>query len=154
MLGVAGQVDLAVLADDAATLVDEDRGVVVPCDAVFMGEFGKTQVEADPELTRAVEQRLGRGIRHRALEIRVDVILSIEIPVREECGKRAFWKHHHVAAVRPGLPHERDQPCDSQSARIGARNRAELRGADGEDAGHRASLQSSADRQHRAPRGF
>jgi hypothetical protein len=36
--------------------------------------------------------------------------------------------------MRPGLAHERDQARDSLRARFSARDRAELRGADGEDA--------------------
>src|SRR5204862_5138501 len=46
MLGMAGQVYLAVAPDDASVGIDQDRGVVMPRLAVFLGQLGIAQVEA------------------------------------------------------------------------------------------------------------
>ena len=103
VLGVAGQVNLAVLAEDAAVLVDENRRVVAMRRSVFDRELRVAQVEADAELARAVEQRLRRRIGHLAFEVRVELILPVVVPVREEGGERAFRKHDEIAAVRRRL---------------------------------------------------
>jgi hypothetical protein len=87
-----------------------------------------------PSSARAFEQRLCRGVRHLALEIRVDVLLPVVVPVREEGGERAFREYHEVAAVRRGLPHQHDHACHGVRAAVRARDRAELGGADGHDA--------------------
>ena len=57
VIGVAGQIDLAVLADDPAVRADQDRGVVAVPRAAFFCELGVAEVEADLELGR----ELGRG---------------------------------------------------------------------------------------------
>src|SRR2546423_8917124 len=103
---------LAVLADDAARLVDQDRGVEMMRDPAFHRQLRKTEVEAYAELARAFEQRLSRRVRHLAFEMRVDVLLSVVVPVREEGSERAFREYHEVAAVRLGLPHQHDHACD------------------------------------------
>jgi len=55
--------------------------------------------------------------------------------------------------MRPGLAHERDQARDRLAARLGARDRPELGGADGEDARHSAYFHCKAFRlRHEAKR--
>ena len=55
MVGMAGQVHLAVLANDAAGGVDEDRGVVAAGATTLESQLGRAQTEArfqSPPLTR------------------------------------------------------------------------------------------------------
>ena len=61
---VAGQVHFAILADELAGLVDQDRGVVPALVAMLEDKLGVTQGEADAEALRFLEQgaRLGPGI--------------------------------------------------------------------------------------------
>src|SRR5205814_272904 len=61
MLGMAGQVDLAVAPDDPPVALDEDRGVVMPLLAPLFGPLGITQIEAHPQLLCQLEQRPGLG---------------------------------------------------------------------------------------------
>lgn len=84
--------------------------------------------------SRAFEQRLCRGVRHLAFEIRVDVLLPVIVPMRKEGGQRAFREYHEVAAVGRSLPQQHDHACDGVRAADRARDRAQLGGADGEDA--------------------
>ena len=46
VLGMARQMDLAVLADDLAVALDQDRGVEAPDPPVLVGELGVAQAEA------------------------------------------------------------------------------------------------------------
>ena len=139
---MAGQVDLAVLADDPAGLVDEDRRVEAARAPVLDGELGVAEIKADAELARPVEQRLRLGFGHLALEIGVDLGLVLDPPVREERRQRAFGKDDEIAAVRLGLAHQRDHAGD-RLVRLSSRDRAELGGADGDDA---AMTSGSSDR--------
>src|SRR6266853_5157512 len=59
MLGMPGQVDLAVASDDPPVALDEDRGVVVPDLALLLGQLGIAEIEAHTQLLRQVEQRPG-----------------------------------------------------------------------------------------------
>ena len=74
----------------------------------------------------------GEGIC--ALEECVDLVLPLEVPARKEGRERELGIDDEVAAVRAGLPQEREQPRHDLPARLGAGDRAELRGADGDDA--------------------
>ena len=56
MLVMAGEMHLAVLADDAARCVDQDGGVVAVDRPVGLGELGIAEAEADAEPRRLVEQ--------------------------------------------------------------------------------------------------
>jgi hypothetical protein len=49
VVGMAGQMHLAILADNLRVLVDQDRGVVAACRAVLLGQFGVAQIETDAE---------------------------------------------------------------------------------------------------------
>jgi hypothetical protein len=57
VLGVAGKVDLAVPAEDAAVPVDENRRVVAMRRSILDRELRVAQVEADAKLARTIEQR-------------------------------------------------------------------------------------------------
>jgi hypothetical protein len=56
--------------------------------------------------------------------------------VREEGGERAFRKYDEIAALRRRLLEERDHSRDGARTAFRAGDRAELRGADGDDARH------------------
>ena len=127
-----------------ALLVDQDRRVEAPRAVVLVGEFGVAEVEADAELARGVEQRLRLGAGHRALEERVDLGLLLEVPAREERRQREFREHDEVAAVALGVAHQREHALDDLRARLAARDRAELGGADGDDAGHGAGAYAAS----------
>src|SRR5947207_2036228 len=136
--------DLPVLAEDPSGLVDEDRTVEMVRATPFDRQLRKPEIEAYSELSRAVEQRLRRGVGHLALEIGIDVVLPFVVPMREKGRERAFRKNHEVAAVRRGLSHQRDQARDGLSPGFGARDRAELGGTDGDDARHSACLHGNS----------
>src|SRR4030095_13696618 len=94
------------------------------------------EIEADAELARAIEQPLRRRIGHLALEMRVQLFLSVVVPMRKERRQRAFGKHDEIAAMRRRPVEQHAHPGDGAGATFGARDRAELRGADGDDAAH------------------
>src|SRR5579862_9560691 len=52
MLGMAGEVDFAVAAENAAVALDQDRRVVAPGLAFLLGQLGIAKVKADAELAR------------------------------------------------------------------------------------------------------
>src|SRR4029453_9432362 len=74
-VGRARQMDLAVLADDAAALVDEDGGIEAPLPAAFFVELGIAEMEADLQPLRFCEQRSRLGAGHLAFVERVDLRL-------------------------------------------------------------------------------
>ena len=55
MLGMPGQVDLAVAPDDPAVTLDQDRGVVAVELALLLGQLGIAEVEADTEFAGEIE---------------------------------------------------------------------------------------------------
>ena len=137
-LGGAGQVDLAVLADDAAVRADEDRGVEAAGRAVFLAELGVAEMEPDPEPPRLVEQRLRRGAGHLALEPGIDLVLRVVEPARKERGEREFGIDDKLAPAVRCLAHQVDEAFDHALARIGEVDGTELRGGGDETAGHGA----------------
>ena len=108
-------------------------------------------MEADPQLPRGREQRLGLVARHLGLEIAVELFRVVDDPAREEGGQRQFGKHHEGGAgvVRP-VEH-RDQPVDHLRARVRTLDRPHLCRSDGELSGHRL-LPSSHERPPLPPR--
>ena len=55
MLGVPGQVDLAVAPDNPAVTPDQDRGVVAAELALLLGQLGIAQIEAETELAGEIK---------------------------------------------------------------------------------------------------
>ncbi|GAA0007085.1 hypothetical protein BRDID11002_70910 [Bradyrhizobium diazoefficiens] len=55
MLGMAGQMNLAVFRDDRAALVHQNGGVVAPGDAGLDRQLGIAEVKPDTDLAREVE---------------------------------------------------------------------------------------------------
>src|SRR5215469_865694 len=55
MLGMAGEMNLAVAADNAPAGIDEDRRVVMPRLALLLRQLGIAEIEPDAELRREIE---------------------------------------------------------------------------------------------------
>ena len=91
---------------------DEDRGVVAVERAVLLAKLRIAEMEPDPEPLRLVEERLGRGVGHLAFEPRIDLILRIVEPAREERGEREFGIDHELAPTIRGLAQQLDETLD------------------------------------------
>ena len=134
VLRVAGQMDLPVLADEAARLVDQDRGVEAPGPAAVRDELGVAQAEADAEAPRLVEERSRLRPRHLPLEERVDLRLVLHPPAGKEGREGQLREDDEVGAAAVGLGEEGEEALDDERARLAPGNRAELRGGDGDRA--------------------
>src|SRR6516225_5192492 len=121
-----GQVDLAVAADDAAVALDQDRGIVMPRLAPFLGQLGVAEVKPDVELTREIKQRSGLGTWHFTLEKAVDLGLIGHPIAREEGRQRQLGEDDELRTPRMSLTHQSDQPADDRAAGVGEMDRAEL----------------------------
>ena len=89
------------------------------------------------EFARAIEQRPRRGVRHLALEEAVDLGLILHY----QRGKKVVSASSgNTTRLQPWLfawrSRSRMQARDRLGAAFSARDRAELGGADGDDAGH------------------
>ena len=116
---VAGQVHLAVLADQAAVRADEDRRVVA---VIVRRELGVADVEADAELARLVEQRPRLRARHFALEIAaVDLRRILHPPAREERGEGELREDDKPGAHAVRFAQQVDEALRSGGAAVGAR---------------------------------
>jgi hypothetical protein len=136
VLLVAGQVDLAEVGDDRAVPLDQDLGVVAVPDAVGIG-FGQLGIpEAEPEAEPAglVEQHLRLRPRHGGLVEMVELGDVVDEPPGEERRQAQLGVHDQVAPAVVALLEQGEQPLDHVLARIGPLDRAELSGADGDDA--------------------
>ena len=123
---MAGQVDLAVLADDPALGVDQDRGVEPAGSAALDGLFRIAEIKADAELGSQVEQRLHGRIRHLGFEERVDLRLVRHVPAGKEGGQRQLREDDQPCAGSVGPVHQGHQALDHGCPRIGAGDRTEL----------------------------
>ena len=94
VLGVAGQMDLAVLADETPIGSDQNRGVEAMVAAVLFRTLGIAQVEADAPGARQLEQRQRLGARHLRFEVPVDLGLVPHPPARKEGRERQFGEDH------------------------------------------------------------
>src|SRR3954447_8506110 len=92
-----------------------------------------------PLRPRLVEQRRGLVRGHLALEEGVDLVLVLHPPAQEEGGERQLGKDDEVAAVLARLAQEVEHAGNDRGAAVGALDRPELRGADGDDAAHATS---------------
>ena len=128
VVGVAGQVDLPVLADDLPVRPDEDRGVEPACAPLAgrLDQFGVAEVEAHPEALRLLEE--GPRLRPRHLPLEEAIRLrEIVVPVAgEEGGEGQLRVCHQPAAARRRLAHERDEPGHHLPAGFREMDRPEL----------------------------
>src|SRR5216683_928164 len=136
MLGVPRQVDLAVAPDDMPRRIDQDRRVVVARLAVFLGQLGIAEIEADAELPAEVEQWPRLGVRHVALEIAVDLALVGHPPARKERRQRQLGKDDKPGAIAMRLAQQGDQPLDHRRAAVGDVYGPELGNRGAKFAGH------------------
>ena len=104
-LGVARQVNLAVLADDCTFLVDQNRRVVAMDRARLLGQLGEAEVEGEAQLLGRREERLGLVSRHGGLEPAVDLGLVLHVPAGKEGGQRQLGKDDEVTGLAVGLLH-------------------------------------------------
>src|SRR5207249_3426411 len=133
VLGVAGQVDLAVLEDAAAARVDEERRVV----AMAIGRLLRVaEAEAEAEPPRLVEERLRFRPGHLGLEEGVDLGLILHPPARKERRQRELGEHDQLRAARLRLVQQREQALDDVGATVGALDRPELCRGHDHDAAH------------------
>src|SRR5882672_8123776 len=139
VLDVAGQVNLAVLRDDGAALIDQDRGVEAARAAALLQQFRITEIKSDADRAGDIEQALRLRSGQRALKKYVDVILVFEVPAREERRQRELREHDQIATMSCCLVQQRDQAIDDLRSRIGAGDRSELRRADRDDPTHSSS---------------
>src|SRR4051794_40196884 len=85
VVGMARQVNFAILECPVALFIDEDRGVEAPYLASFFRQLCIAQSESDTDLLCFFEQRrrLDRG--HLAFEEQIDVGLFFKMPAWEKC---------------------------------------------------------------------
>ena len=102
--------------------------------AVFPGQLGIAEIEADAELRRGVEERPRRLVRHLALEERVDLRLIVHPPAGKERRQRELGEHDEIAAARAGLVQVAHEALDDVAPRLIPGDRPELRRADRDDA--------------------
>ena len=139
MVGVSGKVYFAVLADDVAFLVDDDRSIVVADFAIFDRAFGEAKIKADPASPGFLEQRQGVTRRHRVLEKTVDFLLILHPPAGEKGGEREFRINDDVAFHIVSLAHQIDQSRDHRLAAVVSRDRTQLRSTDLKESAHFAT---------------
>src|SRR5262247_3478292 len=99
VVGMAGKMDLAILADDLPALVDENRSVVVTLLPVFDRELGVAEIESHAHLARAFEQGPRRGVWHLALEEAVDLRFVLHPPARKKCCERQLGIDDQIGAA-------------------------------------------------------
>ena len=131
VVGVAGQMHLAVLADDPAVAVGQDRGVEA---LAVRGELGIAERDGDLVFRRPFEQRPRRRVGHLALEPGIDLRLVGHVPAREERGERKLGVDDEVAVLRLGLVEQIDHPPDHGLPAVGLLDRAALGGRHAQDA--------------------
>ncbi len=98
MLGMAGQVDLAVAAEDASVRRDQDGRVVAFGFAGLDRQLGIAEIETDAESGRRLEERPCRRVGHLALEESIDLALILHPPARKERGEGELGKDHELRA--------------------------------------------------------
>ncbi len=136
-LDVAGQVDLAVFADDRAGAVDEHRGVEVPA---FRRQLGVAEAHGKAERARALEQGRGLGRGQDALEPGVRLGAVLMPPAREEGGEREFRIDHEGRTLGVRGLHQPDHPGDHARSRFGFLDRPELGCGDADGTRHAGEL--------------
>src|SRR5580692_9943947 len=130
VIGMAGQMNLAVFADDCAFLVDQNRRVVVMGLAALPLKLGVAQIKSYAERLGGLEQRPGCRARNLPFEEAVDLGIVLHPPARKEGRQRQLWVDHDVGAARLGLFHQFEQPRNDLLPRFIAGDRSELSARD------------------------
>src|SRR5215467_10153000 len=126
VLCVARQVNLAILADNLTSLVDEDRGIKAAGAARLLGQLGIAQMESESEASCFVEQRAGFGAGHLALEKSVYLLLVLHEPAWKEGGEGEFREHHQVTIMLLRLAQQHGHAAHDLGAGLVAGDGAEL----------------------------
>ena len=135
--GVTGKMHLAVLADDCALAIDEDRGVeVMP----IRRQLRIAEAHAHAVPGSPLEQRPRRGIRHFLLEPEIGLGTILVIPAREEGGERQLGIDDEVRPFGLRLIHQVEHARHHGLARLGLLDSAELGGGDSDNTGHDVHL--------------
>ena len=127
---MAGQMGLAIFADDLGRFVGEDAGVEV---MAVRRQLGIAEAHRHLVFGRAGKQRHRRRIRHLALEPGVDLGLILHVPAREKRRQRQFGIDDQIGPARLGLVHQRNHARNDGLAALGALNGAHLGGGDIDD---------------------
>ena len=127
---MAGQMDLAIFADDLARLVGENSGVEVMS---IRRQLRIAEIHRHLVLRRALEQRPRRSVRHLALEPIIELGPILHIPAREEGRERQFRIDDQVGAFCFGFVHQRNHALDHGLAAVGFLDRAHLGGGNIDD---------------------
>ncbi len=138
-LRVAGDMDLAVLADEPAVAADEDAGVVLHA----VRKLGVAQVEADALVARRVEERARQRAGHLSLEEGLDLRGIVDGPAREERGQRQLGKGDPGRAAAVRVVEQVDQPAHDLDTGVAALDGAQLRDGQVQLAGAHAALRAS-----------
>jgi hypothetical protein len=133
---MAGQVDLAVLADQSPVRPDQDRRIEMMRRALFFCPLGVAKVEANTLLTRQLEQRQRLRARHLALEILLDLVRIFHPVAREEGRQRELREHDELGAAAVGFLQHLDHALDHTRPAIGEVDRPQLGGGHFQTTGH------------------
>src|SRR5262249_34899759 len=136
-VGRTWQVDLAIFADDATALVDEDAGVVAPKSPTFFGQLGIAEMKSDLEPLGLLEQRPRLGAGHLAFVEGIDLRLVAQHPTRKERRQRQLGVDDQIATHAVRLAHQLDQPAYHLGTAFVAGDRPQLRAADRDVTRHR-----------------
>src|SRR5262245_10620546 len=97
---MAGQMHLAILADDSSVPIDQNRGV----EMMAIGrELGITERETDTIVRGLLEERARRRIRHLAFEPGVDFRRLRHVPAWKKRRQRKLRIDYEVAVLSLGL---------------------------------------------------
>ena len=82
----------------------------------------------------ALEQRLGRRVRHLSFEPGIDLGLIRHVPARKERGEGQLRIDDQIGAPRLGFIHQDDHALDDSFTAVGLIDRAQLGGSNIDDA--------------------
>ena len=136
VVGVAGQVDLAVFADQRTIAIDQDRAVEAARAPATAIEFAITQVKADTQAASFVEQGQCFGPRHLGLEPRIYLVLILDPPVRKKSRQCGLRERDHLRAHGRGLAHQFDHAPHHGGTCLGAGDGAHLGCGQDDVSGH------------------
>jgi hypothetical protein len=98
--------------------------------------FRVAEVEADPQFTGAIKQRLRCRVGHFVLEEGIDFSLLLHEPTWKEGGQRQFGKNDSMTTPRCGPFQQHDHSADRGIARLIPRDRTKLTGANDDFSAH------------------
>ena len=145
VIGMAGQMNLAVFQHDLTGAIDQYLRVEAPlAQAEFVvllqRHLGIAQTEPNAGRLGRIKQRLGDGRGHFGFKPLIGLAEMLAIMAREEGGQRQFGKHHQLRPALLGALEQSQHALDGNRPAVGELKRTQLGGGDGEDAGHAGFL--------------